>query len=201
VSGSVDVRGALGPLEVNASVFAARIAHPVQVRDAATDLPRVELVNASGPTRSSGADVSLVFRRGPLAVIGSYAFVATSEPDPAGAGRRATPLTPRHTAGLVAVTEGERGRVGLEVYYTGRQSLEPNPYRASALPYVVVGLLAERRIGRASLFVNLENLTDVRQTKTNPLVRPIRAADGNWTVDAWGPLDGRVVNGGVRWAW
>jgi len=22
--------------------------------------------------------------------------------------------------------------------------------------------------------------------------------DGRWTVDAWAPLDGRVINGGVR---
>ena len=25
-----------------------------------------------------------------------------------------------------------------------------------------------------------------------------RAPDGRWTVDAWAPLEGRVVNGGVR---
>lgn len=134
-------------------------------------------------------------------MIGSYAFVATSEPEPNGTSRRPTPLTPRHTAGLVAVAEGERGRIGLELYYTGRQSLEANPYRSSSEPYLVLGLLAERRFGRASLFVNFENLTDVRQTKTDPLIRPFRAPDGNWTVDAWGPLDGRVVNGGVRWTW
>jgi hypothetical protein len=29
--------------------------------------------------------------------------------------------------------------------------------------------------------------------------RPVcDAIDGRWTVDAWAPLDGRVVNGGVR---
>ncbi len=201
VSASIDVRGMLGPLEANLSAFTARIAHAAEVRDAATALPRVELVNAVQVTRSSGADLSLVFRRSPFAVIGSYAFVATSEPEPNGTSRRPTPLTPRHTAGLVAVAEGERGRIGLELYYTGRQSLEANPYRSSSEPYLVLGLLAERRFGRASLFVNFENLTDVRQTKTDPLIRPFRAPDGNWTVDAWGPLDGRVVNGGVRWTW
>ena len=38
----------------------------------------------------------------------------------------------------------------------------------------------------------------VRQTKWDPLVRPQQAADGRWTVDGWAPLDGRVINGGVR---
>ncbi|NUN02412.1 MAG: hypothetical protein HUU41_14965 [Bryobacteraceae bacterium] len=48
------------------------------------------------------------------------------------------------------------------------------------------------------LFLNLENLTNVRQTRWNSLLRPNRAPDGRWTVDAWAPLDGRVINGGVR---
>ena len=64
--------------------------------------------------------------------------------------------------------------------------------------YVIVGLLAEKRFGRWRAFVNAENLGDVRQTRWDPLVRPSPGADGRWTVDAWAPLDGRVINGGVR---
>ena len=86
------------------------------------------------------------------------------------------PLTPRHSAGLVGMWEDEDvGRVGLEVYYTGRQRLEVNPYRTESRPYVIVGLLAEKRFGRCALFVNAENITDVRQTRWDPLVRPSRA--------------------------
>ena len=92
----------------------------------------------------------------------------------------------------------DAGRVGLEMYFTGRQRLDANPYRSTSEPYVIVGLLAERRFGRWRLFVNGENLTGVRQTRWNPLLRPARAIDGRWTVDAWAPLEGRVVNGGVR---
>jgi iron complex outermembrane receptor protein len=89
-------------------------------------------------------------------------------------------------------------RVGLEVYYTGRQRLELNPFRATAEPYVILGVLAERRFGPVRLFVNAENLTGVRQTRWDPLLRPTMAADGRWTVDAWAPLEGRVFNGGIR---
>ena len=60
------------------------------------------------------------------------------------------------------------------------------------------GVLATRRIGRVVLFINGENLTDVRQTQWEPLVRPSRGVDGRWTVDAWAPLDGRNINGGIR---
>ena len=62
----------------------------------------------------------------------------------------------------------------------------------------LVGLLAERRWDRFSLFVNGENLTGVRQSRWDPLLVPAQGADGRWTVDAWAPLEGRVVNGGVR---
>jgi iron complex outermembrane receptor protein len=110
-----------------------------------------------------------------------------------------SPLTPEHSAGLVGMWEPEGvGRVGIEVYYTGRQRLEENPYRDESQPYVIVGALVERRLGRWRLFLNAENLSNVRQTRWDPLVRPTQGADGRWTVDGWAPLDGRVFNGGVR---
>ena len=66
-------------------------------------------------------------------------------------------------------------------------------------PYVIFGVMGERKVGKHyRLFLNLENLTNVRQTRWDSLLRPNRGADGRWTVDAWAPLDGRVINGGVR---
>jgi len=116
-----------------------------------------------------------------------------------GGARLETPLTPRHSFGLVGMWEKEDvGRIGVEGYYTGRQRLEQNPYRMYSRPYFLFGFLAEKKLGPVRLFVNAENLGDVRQTRWNPLIRPVRAVDGRWTVDAWAPLDGRVINGGVR---
>jgi outer membrane receptor for ferrienterochelin and colicins len=48
------------------------------------------------------------------------------------------------------------------------------------------------------LFLNMENLGNVRQSRWDTLLLPRRAVDGRWAVDAWAPLDGRVINGGVR---
>lgn len=61
-----------------------------------------------------------------------------------------------------------------------------------------VNALGELRLGEARLFVNVVNLTDVRQTHHDPLVLPARAPDGRWTTDVWAPLEGRVVNAGLR---
>ena len=57
--------------------------------------------------------------------------------------------------------------------------------------------LGALRLGSLSVFLNAENLLDVRQTRFDPLVRDRRAPDGRWTVGARA-LEGFVVNGGIR---
>ena len=49
-----------------------------------------------------------------------------------------------------------------------------------------------------SLFANAENLLNIRQSRYDPLLLPQRATDGRWTVDAWAPLEGFILNAGVR---
>ena len=108
-------------------------------------------------------------------------------------------LTSRHALGLVGVWEQEgRSRIGVELFYTGSQRLEGNPYRNASEPYWICGVLVEQRVGPFRIFVNGENLGNTRQTRYDPLVRGQRNYDGRWTVDAWAPLEGRVINGGVR---
>jgi iron complex outermembrane receptor protein len=92
----------------------------------------------------------------------------------------------------------DEGRMGVEIFYTGRQRLDDNPFRKQSPAYFVFGFLAERRFGPLRLFVNAENIGNTRQTRHDPLLRPRRHSDGRWTVDAWGPLEGRVINGGIR---
>ncbi len=143
-----------------------------------------------------------------LRVTLSYTYLRSTECDPdaaaaTGCARREVPLTPRHAAGMVASVERHGAyRVGLELYYTGRQRLDRDPYREASIPYLLVGILAERafetRVGVARLFVNLENLTDVRQTRHDPLLRPERGPGGRWTTDAWTDLTGFSMNAGVR---
>ncbi len=194
---SLEAGYSMGPFEANLNLFGSRIHDAIQLADSGPSL--VRLINASGQTRTHGAEALLRYRVGEVTLTGSYVYTQSSEPDPNGAGRREIPLTPKHAASFVAVWEREDfGRIGFESYFTGRQSLDDNPYRARSKPYVLLGLMGERRFGKISVFVNVENLLDVRQSKTDPMLRPRRANDGSWTVDAWGPTDGRVANAGVR---
>jgi iron complex outermembrane receptor protein len=194
---SIDLGYVRGPIEINASLFASNIDAAVQLEELAAN--RVTLANAEGLTKTRGAELLLRYRWQAITLTGSYVHIDATEPDPEGAGRRRVPLTPRDTAGLVGMWEKHgRGRVGIEMYYTGQQSLDDNPYRTRSRPYVELGLMGELVLGKLSLFVNAENLLDVRQTRWDPLLLPRRAPVGAWTVDAWAPTDGRVINGGIR---
>ncbi|MES2178236.1 MAG: TonB-dependent receptor [Gemmatimonadota bacterium] len=196
---SADVGGTIGAFEMNGTLFASRIRDALAVRVPAGDANALELVNADEPTTTAGADMLLRHRRGNFATTATYTFIRSREEAPDGRTSRTVPLTPRHAAGVTAVWEAEgQGRVGLEFYYTGAQALEDNPFLSESKRYALFGAIAERRVGRARLFVNLENLGDVRLSSYQPFVRPTRGEGGRWTTDAWAPLDGRVINGGVR---
>ncbi|MDQ8757456.1 TonB-dependent receptor [Sphingosinicella sp. LHD-64] len=200
-SASLDIGYARGGIEANVTLFGSDMRNTTRldVIDPSPETGRVRLVSVAETTRIRGAELLLRYRWQAFTVTGSYVFVDSSEPDPDGTGRRQVPLTPRHTAGMVAMWERHGvGRIGFEAYYTGRQSLEDNPYRATGRPYVELGLMGEIVLGSIRLFVNAENLLNVRQTKYDPLLRLTRAPDGRWTVDAWAPTDGFTVNGGIR---
>jgi iron complex outermembrane receptor protein len=191
-SASLDLTRKAGPLTATATLFRYDVRDPI-VLDRAT----YTLANLTAPTITTGMEGVATFRREPYSVTGTYTYVWSREG--VGDERGDVPLTPRHSAGLVGMWEREgRGRVGVEAYLTGRQRLEDNAYRSQSVPYVLFGGLIERPIGRIRVFINAENLGNVRQTHWDSIIRPARAVDGRWTVDAWAPLDGRVINGGVR---
>lgn len=104
------------------------------------------------------------------------------------------PLVSRHRLNNVLMYEVEdRLKIGLEAYYFSPQQLNNGSIGKG---YWITGLMAEKIWERFSLFINFENLTDTRQTKfdtiytgsiTNPVFR-----------DIYAPLDGFVINGGVK---
>ena len=104
------------------------------------------------------------------------------------------PLTPKHrfNASLVYEIEG-KWKFGTELYYFSKQNLSDG---AKGKDYWLSGLVAEKLWKKFSLFINFENFGDVRQTRfesiysgtvTNPVFK-----------DIYAPLEGFVVNGGVK---
>jgi outer membrane receptor for ferrienterochelin and colicins len=104
------------------------------------------------------------------------------------------PLVSRHRLNNVLVYEVENKlKIGLEGYYYSPQQLNDG---TTGRGYWTAGLMAEKIWERFSLFVNFENLTNTRQTKFGPIYT------GSITdpvfKDIYAPLDGFVVNGGIK---
>jgi iron complex outermembrane receptor protein len=104
------------------------------------------------------------------------------------------PLVSRHRLNNVLMYEVEdKWKIGAEAYYFSRQQLNDG---STGKAYWTAGLMAERIWEKFSLFVNFENLTDTRQTKfdtiyTGSITSPVFR-------DIYAPLDGFVVNGGIK---
>ena len=104
------------------------------------------------------------------------------------------PLTSRHRINAVLMWEAERSyRIGIEGLYVSNQKLSDG---ATGKGYIMYGFLLEKMWQHLNVFINVENFTDRRQTRwdtiytgtiTNPVFR-----------DVYAPLDGIVINGGVK---
>jgi iron complex outermembrane receptor protein len=199
---SLDVGWKRQPLEITGTIFRSRIDDVLLLRSdrgGPDDARPLRIVNAPGPGRTAGSELIARFHQGDVDLIATHMYVWSTEPDPESGIRREVPLNPRHSAGLDLLWEIEgRARLGLEAFYTGRQQLDDDPYRTSSPGYWLFGIIGEWRVGRARIFVNTENLSNVRQTRYAPLIRPVQDDSGRWTVDEWGPLDGRTLNAGMR---
>ncbi|MDQ3213317.1 MAG: TonB-dependent receptor [Acidobacteriota bacterium] len=195
---SADVTWARTPFEITGTLFHSRIRGALAVRQTGrADLP-IAIRNADGLTRTQGTEFIARYHRDELDVILTHMYLWSTEPNPDAAGRREVPLNPRHSATFDVLQEIGPARIGVEVFYTGGQALDENPFRQRGFPHVLFGGLIDWAVGRARIFVNLENAADVRQTREHPLIRPARDPFGRWTVDAWAPLDGRTLNAGIR---
>jgi iron complex outermembrane receptor protein len=205
-SASLALTGRFGGFELDATLFGSEIDHALQMTENPPSgdpgAPTLRVVNAPTPTRTWGTELFARWTRDPFLLTATYAYTRATEADPdAGPGaRRRVPLTPRHVVTFDGIIEEEEvGQVALEISYIGRQALAEDPYRTVSRPYMVLGFLAMKRLGsRATVFLNAENLLNVRLSDYQPLVRPETGPGGRWTVDAWAPLEGSMINLGVR---
>jgi iron complex outermembrane receptor protein len=87
----------------------------------------------------------------------------------------------------------EKWKIGLEGYYFSQQKLSDGAIGKS---YWITGFMAEKLWEKISLYINFENFLDTRQTKfdsiyTGTIVNPVFR-------DIYAPLDGFVINGGIK---
>lgn len=177
----------------NFLLFYTDIDNPISV---AEQNGEYQFVQSSGSIDTRGVETNLVFSFEGFRYIFGHTYVDAQEHNEMGSFD--LELVAHHRVNNVLVWEREDNfRIGLEAYYFSEQDrFNDNQGR----DYWIFGLMTEKYINESlTAFLNFENFTDTRQTRfeqinrgdlVNPDFRGIYA-----------PLDGFVINGGVRLRW
>jgi len=198
----LDINGQLAGAEVLLTAYGSAIGDAIRLADAGDGSTEAILMNARGSTRVAGFEGAAVWRFDGGKFLGTYGYARGSRPDVMSGGREAIPMLPGHHVGgdLMFERPGVY-RGGIEATWYAAQPLDDDPFRTRSKPYVYAMAIAVRQIGRFEAVANFENLLNVRQTRTDPLVRPRPGLAGRWTTDVWAPLEGFMANVALRYRW
>ncbi|NDF98037.1 MAG: TonB-dependent receptor [Chitinophagia bacterium] len=177
-------------LSFNQLFFYTTLAHPLVLTNAPGN--KVKFENAGGSLTTKGMETNLRLTYADVKLFLGYTYTdANTYFDNA---KQWLPLTARHRLNNVLMYEiDEKLKLGLEAYYFSKQRLSDGRFGKS---YWITGFMAEKLWEKWSLFINFENFTNTRQSKfdtiyTGTLMNPIFS-------DIYAPVDGFVVNGGLK---
>jgi outer membrane receptor for ferrienterochelin and colicins len=199
----LDVSGELVGAELLVTAYGSIIDKAIRLVDAGDSSGDGILRNVDGSSRIGGVEAAALWRFGSGGkFLLTYGYSRGSRRDAEALGREPVPLLPRHRLGGDLMYERPgKFRFGIEGIWHGTQSLDDNPFRTRSKPYLYLMAIALRQLGRLEAVANFENLLNVRQTDTDPLVRPAPATGGRWTTDVWAPLEGFMANVALRYRW
>jgi iron complex outermembrane receptor protein len=175
---------------LNQLFFYTRINNPLLMEPAAVNT--YHLLNADGYMDTKGWETNVKLGYSDFKLFIGYTFTDAQITEQGT--KRDNPLTARHRLNNVLMYEIEdKWKVGLEAYYYSKQPLSDG---TTGKPYWLCGFMAEKLWERFSIFVNFENILDTRQTRfdsiyTGTVTHPVFR-------DIYAPLDGFVVNGGLK---
>ncbi len=175
---------------LNQMLFYTYLANPLMF--AADDKGYFYLSPSGAWVYSRGTETQIKIGYGPFTFFLGYTFTDTRAVEN-GESREFT-LTPRHSVkgDLLFLLPG-KWRAAVDYEYKGPQRLSDGGYTPG---FWMFGVMAERTLGRFTIFVNAENVTDRRQTRYVSL----REAPYNTSqfTEVWAPLDGFYFNGGLK---
>ncbi len=177
-------------ISINQLLFYTHLNDPLVLTAAGSGVYHFENVN--GHIDAQGMETNIKARYNGFQLFLGYTFTqsqlhignATEEP----------PLTPRHHTNSVLMYEIEgKLKAGIEAYYYSRQRLSDGSYGRD---YWLCGLMAEKAWKKLSLFINFENMLDSRQTRYGTIYTG--SISNPQFKDIYAPLDGFVMNGGIK---
>jgi len=194
VGGNWDInyRTSIGDVGVsfNHLFFYTRLNNPLVLVGAAGG--KVQFQNSTGHLDTKGMETNLRFTYDDLKLFIGYTY--TDANTHFTNSKEWLPLTARHRLNNVLMYEVEdKWKLGLEAYYFSKQQLNDGTF---GKPYWVTGFMAEKIWEKISLYVNFENFTNTRQTKFDTI---FTGTINNPTFrDIYAPVEGFVVNGGIK---
>jgi Cd2+/Zn2+-exporting ATPase len=182
-----DVGIAMGGLGSDATIETADV---VIQDDKPSKIPMA--INSSGYIHTKGTETNIKIGYDDLKLFLGYTFTDTRLIE--NGTNTENPLTPKHRVNSVLMYEIEdKWKIGLEAYYFSPQKLNDG---TTGKEYWMCGFMAEKIWERFSLYINFENFLDTRQTRfdniyTGTITNPVFK-------DIYAPLDGFVINGGIK---
>ncbi len=151
-----------------------------------------QFINSDGYFETKGIESLLKASSGNFHLYLGYTFVDAIQNDDNTTST--LPLTPSHSfhSDLMFVEEG-KWRIGIDAEYESAQTLASG---REVRALFKAGFLAERTLKNISVYINLENWTDTRQTRYESLVQS--PFDNPRFTEVWAPLDGFIFNAGFK---
>lgn len=151
-----------------------------------------ELININGHTDTKGGETNIKFGYKDFKLFLGYTYTQTE--DHINNSFVPKTLTPKHRINSVLMYEvEEKWKVGLEGYYYSPQLLSDG---SMGRDYWLCGFMVERIWEKLALYINFENFLNIRQSRYEKIY--IGSPSYPWFRDIYAPLDGFVVNGGIK---
>lgn len=175
---------------VNQLFFLTHLDHPLTLRQDENDIFRLN--NLNGFIRSKGSETNVAFIIDPLKLFFGYTFIDANQHQEGFF--RQVPLNSPHQINAILMFE-EHGsyRLGFESYYYSPQKLTDS---TTGRGYTIFGIMGEKTLGMITVFANLENIFDTRQTRFGSIYSGTRQNPD--FRDIYAPLEGRYLNLGVK---
>ncbi|WP_370476845.1 TonB-dependent receptor [Tamlana flava] len=151
-----------------------------------------EFQQPNGFIDTKGIETNIKLTYGDLALFIGYTLADVNEHY--NRTEKTFPLVSTHRLNNVLMYEmEEKLKIGLEAYYFSPQKLNDG---TTGRQYWLFGFMVEKLWDNFSIFINFENFGDTRQTKFGTI---FTGSIGNPVFrDIYAPVDGFVVNGGIK---
>lgn len=182
-------------LTLNQALFYTRVNSPIVLIPEASFSLRpgsVSLANANGYLFSRGAETDIKLFYGDLEAFVGYTFTDAEKRFSDSLGELF--LTPPHKFVMDILFDVEKfSEGGIELRYTGRQILHDG---TKSPDFWLLDLLFQKKFSHFTFFVAVENLFNFKEANYTPVVTG--SSMNPQFNDVWAPLEGRVVNAGLK---